>query len=130
MFWAPEGYTFWARDFTGIEAVLVGYFAHSPKYIRLAKLGVHDYFNAHMLYNQKKIKFEDIPDLKLTDADLKLGFGSLKKKFKQVRPLVELPGHGSQDVQGIPRDVPDHQGSHDGAAYVFRAIPRDQCVAR
>jgi hypothetical protein len=93
MFWAPEGYTFWARDFTGIEAVLVGYFAHSPKYIRLAKLGVHDYFNAHMLYNQKKIKFEDIPDLKLTDADLKLGFGSLKKKFKQERDKAKRCVH-------------------------------------
>src|SRR4051794_24681060 len=49
MFVAPEGFTFWERDFSAIEAVLVGYFAGDPAYIRFAKLGVHDYLASHML---------------------------------------------------------------------------------
>jgi hypothetical protein len=43
-FVCPTGHTFWERDFSGIEAVLVGYFAGSQRYTRLAKLGVHAYF--------------------------------------------------------------------------------------
>jgi hypothetical protein len=101
IFVAPEGYTFWARDFTGIEAVLVGYFACDPTYIRLAKLGVHDYFNAHVLYQTGKIKFEDIPDLKLTNADLKLAFGDLKKKFKPEREKSKRCVHLS-NYRGTP----------------------------
>jgi hypothetical protein len=36
-------------DFSGIEAVLVGWFARDPDYIRLAKLGVHSGLASHIL---------------------------------------------------------------------------------
>lgn len=36
-------------DFSGIEAVLVGWFARDPDYIRLAKLGVHAGLASHVL---------------------------------------------------------------------------------
>jgi DNA polymerase I-like protein with 3'-5' exonuclease and polymerase domains len=49
MFVAPEGSTFWERDFSGIEAVLVGYFAGSPGYTRLAKRDVHSFYTAYAL---------------------------------------------------------------------------------
>lgn len=38
---AEEGCRLLEVDYSGIEAVLTGYFAHDPTYIRLAKIGIH-----------------------------------------------------------------------------------------
>lgn len=46
MFVADPGTLFWARDYSGIEAKLVGYFAGSRRYTLAASLGVHAYFAA------------------------------------------------------------------------------------
>jgi DNA polymerase family A len=43
---APPGYVITECDSSAIEAVLVGYFARSQRYINLAKAGIHDWFNA------------------------------------------------------------------------------------
>jgi hypothetical protein len=43
---APPGHVILEGDSSAIEAVLVGYFARSERYIRLAKSGIHDWFNA------------------------------------------------------------------------------------
>lgn len=48
-FVAPPGWTFAARDFSAIEAVLVGYFAGSARYIKAAKLGVHAFLASHII---------------------------------------------------------------------------------
>jgi len=44
-----DGWFLVARDYTGIEAVIVAYIANDPDYMRLAKLGVHAYFASHMM---------------------------------------------------------------------------------
>jgi hypothetical protein len=74
-FLAPEGYTFWARDFSGIEAKLVGYFAGSAKYIRAASLGVHAFLSSHIAGRPASWDW--------SDADLSAYFSALKKEFKQ-----------------------------------------------
>ncbi len=71
MFVAPAGSTFWARDYSGIEAVLVGYFAGSARYTRLAKLGVHAFLASHILKRPA--------DLGWSDADLRTYFGEIKQ---------------------------------------------------
>src|SRR5260221_9575791 len=63
IFVAPRGYLFWERDYSAIEAVLVGYFAGSEKYTKFAKLGVHDYLCSHML--------GEPADLGWSEADLR-----------------------------------------------------------
>ncbi len=70
-FVAPEGFTFWERDFSGIEAVLVGYFSGSQRYTRLAKLGVHAYFAGCVAGR--------VADLSWSDAQLKEYFSETKK---------------------------------------------------
>jgi hypothetical protein len=45
---APPGHVIIEADSSAIEAVLVGYFARSQRYINLAKAGVHDWFNSLM----------------------------------------------------------------------------------
>lgn len=79
-FVAPEGKSFWARDFSGIEAVLVGYFAGCSRYIRLAKLGVHAFLASHLLNRPA--------DLGWSDADLRAYFKELKGD-KANKPIYD-----------------------------------------
>lgn len=85
-FVAPSGYSFWARDFSGIEAVLVGYFAGSPRYIRAAKLGVHAYLASYIL--------RDPADWAWSDQDLKSHFRRVKQN-KVVYDTAKRCVHGS-----------------------------------
>jgi hypothetical protein len=76
-----------------IEAVIVGYEARSWDYVRLAKLGIHDYLNSHILHRQGKI---DRPaDTTWPDADLRAFFKDLKKRFKEERDVSKRIVHGS-----------------------------------
>lgn len=87
IFVAPPGHTFVERDFSAIEAVLVGYFAGSARYVRFAKLGVHDYVLSHMVGR--------VPDLGLSDRDLKAAFKLLKAEFLKERDTAKRVVHGS-----------------------------------
>jgi hypothetical protein len=69
-FVAPSGSLFWARDFSAIEARLVGYFAGSPEFIRLASLGVHAYLASHIAHKPVSLSW--------SDSDLKEAFAELK----------------------------------------------------
>lgn len=86
-FVAPAGFLFWARDFSAIEAVLVGYFAGSPRYIRFAKLGVHAYLASHIAQRPA--------DLGWSDGDLRGYFKALKKEAPETYTLAKRIVHGS-----------------------------------
>jgi hypothetical protein len=86
-FVAGPGNLFWERDFSAIEAVLVGYFSGSAKYTRFAKLGVHDYLCSHMLGAPA--------DLSWSDADLKAYFKSMKRDHPLLRDSAKRVVHGS-----------------------------------
>lgn len=75
IFVAPVGERFWALDFKGIEAVLVGYFCGSKDYYRLARIGVHAFFTSHVVGRPV--------DLSWSDNDLARYFGELKKEEPQ-----------------------------------------------
>lgn len=87
MFVASAGKIFWEFDFSGIEAVLVGYNAGSRDFYRLAKIDVHSYFTAHNLYRLGLITGQDLPDLKWSDADLAGCLSLIKKRFKAERDI-------------------------------------------
>ena len=94
IFVAPAGWEFIARDYMGIEAVLVGVEAGSARYTRLAKLGVHDYFLAHgILKSEGLIAEADLPNLAWSDADLTVCFKALKAKFKSQRDVAKRCVH-------------------------------------
>jgi DNA polymerase I-like protein with 3'-5' exonuclease and polymerase domains len=87
-----EGHAFFEADYKAIEAVLVGLFANDPIYTRLAKLGVHDYLNSHILKRQGKIG--QAADIAWSDADLKALFKDLKNRFKAERDIAKRIVHG------------------------------------
>lgn len=79
MFVAPEGWVVGSRDYSGIEARLVGYLANDRNLYRLTALGVHDFYGLNLLYADKKIPFSAVPQLSWSDADLKACFLQYKK---------------------------------------------------
>lgn len=95
-FVAPAGSVFWERDFSAIEAVLVGYFAGSARYIRFAKLGVHDYLASHLLGRPA--------DLSWSDNDLRGLFREIKKHDKETRDIAKRVVHLS-NYMGTPRKM-------------------------
>lgn len=82
---APDS-VFYARDYSGIEAVLVGYEACAPDYIRLSRRDVHTYYTAYALYElDGSIKAYDLPDLAWPDERLFPYLEELKKRYKKQR---------------------------------------------
>ena len=57
---AAQGNVLIEADSKSIEAVLVGYDAGDPDYIRIAKAGVHDFFMSHVRAHQEGGKGIDI----------------------------------------------------------------------
>jgi len=101
IFVAPTGSTFWEIDYTGIEALLVGYFARSPRLMRLAKLGVHDYVNAYALHHlDQKIPEKDLPDLGWGDTELQESLASFKQRFPRERFVRKRLVHGHHYMMG------------------------------
>lgn len=95
-FVAAPGSLFWERDFSAIEAVLVGYFAGSANYIRFAKLGVHAYVCSHVLGRPA--------DLSWSDGDLRAYFATLKKSESATYNLSKVIVHMS-NYMGTPRKI-------------------------
>jgi DNA polymerase I-like protein with 3'-5' exonuclease and polymerase domains len=95
MFVAPPTHEFWGVDFSGIEAVLVGWFANSHRYTRLAKIDVHTFYTMHALHMlEGKILAADLPDLSWSDADLTDYLGQHKKLYREPRNINKRLVHG------------------------------------
>lgn len=99
---AGEGSTLYARDYSGIEAVLTGYFAGDPGYVRLSKRDIHTFYTVHAL-NQLdgRVKTSDLPDISWPDEKLFPYLEQLKKEFKHERnSLYKHLVHASNFMQG------------------------------
>lgn len=84
---ASPGSVLYARDFAGIEAVLTGYDAAAPGYIRLARRDVHTYYTAWALNELEpgRIPSNDLPLLSWDDDKLFGHLEELKKVVKKER---------------------------------------------
>jgi uracil-DNA glycosylase family 4 len=80
------GWVLGARDFSGIEAVLVGKDAMDRDYTRLALRDVHSFYTAYALYEVEKIfPAKDLPDLNWDDDRLFEHLAWVKKTYKTQR---------------------------------------------
>ncbi len=93
-----EGKTLLEADWKGIEAVLVGWFAGDSDYMRLARLGVHDYMGIYMSGGTV--------DLTLDDAVLKAMFRDFKRAHPKLRDDAKHTVHGTNYGMG-PRLMSD-----------------------
>lgn len=95
-FVAPTGYEFWKVDFSGVEGVLVGFFANAPRVIRLFKLDGHSFVTAHVLHLvDKTLPFADLPQESWSDADLKAYLLRIKKTYGERRETNKKITHGA-----------------------------------
>ena len=92
---ARPGHVLLESDWKGIEAVIVGYFAQDDDYVRLARIGVHDYFCAYILVDKKKLTTADLPSLAWDDAQLVAYFRDLKSRFPKDRDDAKHVVHGT-----------------------------------
>lgn len=90
LFVAAPGCVLGARDYSGIEARMVGYLAGDKDYLRLTGLGVHDFFLSHVLGRPA--------DLKWSDEELKGYFKELKAAEPLKRDRCKRVIHGSNYV--------------------------------
>lgn len=123
---AAPGCTFYARDYSGIEAVLVGYFALAPSYIRLARMDVHSFYTAYAL-NQLdgRVKSADLPLLAWDDAKLSAHLAGIKKEFKADRNnLYKHLIHGANFMQGAKgaKDKIYHETGKDYAVALIQRV--------
>lgn len=82
----PDDYAIVESDWKGMEALLVGFFADDPDYMRLARLGVHDFMGHHMM----KLPI----DLSMSDGELSERFKWFKAKYPKQRDDAKHTIHG------------------------------------
>jgi DNA polymerase-1 len=95
---AAPGHVLLEADSSAIEAVLVGFCAGDPDYIRLAKLGIHDFVGLH--WTGQSV------NLGLDDATLKVEFHEFKHDYPEIREAAKRGVHGSNYLLS-------HFGLHD-----------------
>ena len=101
IFVAPKGSCFWEIDYSGIEALLVGYFARSPQLMRLSTMGVHDYVNAYALhFLDQKIPASALPELGWGDDELRAALKEFKQRFPRERFVRKRLVHGHHYMMG------------------------------
>lgn len=125
IFVAPNGYTFWERDFSGIEAVLVGYFAGSRDYVRLAKLDVHSFYTAYALHQlDGRVAASDLPELSWSDEKLAKSLKRIKKEFGDERnELYKHLVHGANYLQ-TPKGARDHIFASTGKEFDVNLVSK------
>lgn len=125
IFVCPSGFSFWERDFSGIEAVLVGYFAGAPGYIRLAKRDVHSFYTAYALNAiDGRVANNDLPELSWPDDRLFSRLKEIKKEFGADRNgLYKHLVHGANYLQ-TPSGAAEHIFKNTGRAFDKKLIAR------
>lgn len=100
---AEPGHLLIEADSSAIEAVIVGYAAGDPDYIRLAKAGVHDFLAAHIV--GKPI------DAATPLEQLVPYLAAIKKEYKDIREQAKKVIHGTAyglTPYGMHDDAPEH----------------------
>lgn len=105
-----------AVDYSGIEAVLVGWEARDPGYIRLALRDVHSFYTAYGLHalDPKKVTANDLPLLSWSDEKLFTRLAEIKREFKWDRnTLFKHLVHGAnfgQQAKGTCEKIEKETG--------------------
>lgn len=102
---ATPGNVLVEADFSGIEAVLTGWFCGDPQYIRLAKLGVHAFLASHLVGEPADLSWSD-DDLKGYLKEIK---GRFDYEYNQCKRTVHGTNYGLTErgmVMQFPKEFP------------------------
>lgn len=109
-------------DFSGLEAVLVGWFARDPIYIRIAKLGMHAYVASHMIHRPADLTWPDL-EISAYFAEVK---GSHPEQYNRCKRTVHGTGYG-MTPQGMvlmfPKDFPTLKDAQHTQKIYFSCAP-------
>lgn len=117
---AAPGHMLVEADSQAIEAVLVGWFAGSERYIRLAKAGVHGWLTA--AYHSKPISLSD-PDLAALCAESKAQWPDTYEKCKRVIHLSNYKGTPTRIAEEYPEDFPTVAAARKLQEFYFETEP-------
>jgi uracil-DNA glycosylase family 4 len=109
-------------DFSGIEAVLSGWFMGDPRYIRMAKLSIHAFVTSHLV--------GEPPEDSWDDAQLASWFGYIKEKYPQEYNQCKRYVHGTNYgltifgmVKQFPKEFPTIKAAERIAAIYAKVAP-------
>jgi hypothetical protein len=80
-------------DWSGIEAVIVGWLSRDPDYIRLAWLGVHDFLTSHAVHKPAELSWPI--------DDLLRYFREIKKAHPEERDQSKRMVHGTNYLETV-----------------------------
>lgn len=114
-------------DYSAIEAVLAGWFMGDPNFIRLAKLGIHDYHAGHVTGRPANLSW--------SDQDLLEHFGETKKRLKATKSnqrdkskrtiygtLYGMSAYGLHKT--YPELFPNIRAAQDNQNLLYRVCPK------
>lgn len=122
MFVARPGFTLLEADSSAIEAVIVGYCAESPDYIRLAKAGVHGWLCAALAREPISLELPD-EELKRACSSFKHKDKALYDKCKRVVHLSNYMGTAYRMAEEYPDDFPTVKAAKTLQDFYFNTKP-------
>lgn len=93
------GFVLVEADWKAIEALLVGYFAEDPDYIRISKMDPHSYLASHILGKPASLEW--------SDERLKEYFAQIKAEHEDVRALAKKNNYAGNYDQGAKNRAKD-----------------------
>lgn len=127
---AAPGHLLLEADFSAIEAVITGWFIQDPNFIRLAKLGIHSFVAAELLYEARRLP--ERADLGWSDERLGAFLKAVKTDpandhiYNQCKRVVHgtnygLTLHGM--VKQFPKEFPSLAAARKVRDTYFRIAP-------
>lgn len=125
IFVAPEGSLFWERDFSGIEARLVGWFSGSRAYTYITGIDVHSFYTAYALNAlDGRVSANDLPDIEWEEGRLRQRLKDIKKEFGSERnELYKHLVHGANYLQS-PSGAQKHIFKTTGKAFDLKLVQK------
>lgn len=117
---AAPGHLLVEADFSAIEAVLVGWFAGSSRYISLAKAGVHGWLTSALHGSHIPL---DSPDLASLCRAAKKTWHDDYEKCKRVVHLSNYKGTPQRMAEEYPDEFPDVKGARRLQNFYFDTAP-------
>ena len=114
-----------SADFSSIEAVVTGWYAGDPDYMRLARYGIHSYLLSHKLGRPA--------DLSWSDSDLSAYLSEIKDEHHNTRPYKALKktvyttsygGGPFQLHKDSPALFPSLRAADDAQSFYFELCPK------